>query len=109
MTKAYKQWHTMLPHLPRLSRYTLGVKIDNQFITICETLLIAGFTGSDQKRQLLKQASVKLDLLKWLLQTAWEMKVMSNGQYSQLAPLIVSAGKMIGGWIKDLEQRSPSR
>jgi hypothetical protein len=28
LTDAYKLWHGFLPHLPRLSRYTLCAKID---------------------------------------------------------------------------------
>ncbi len=96
----------MLPHLPRLSRYTLGVKIDSQFIEIAEILLVAGFAGREQKLPLLQKASVKLDVLKWLLQTAWELKVVSNVQYGQLARSIVSAGKMIGGWIKSLMEEN---
>jgi len=106
ISAAYKQWHQMLPHLPRLSRYTLGVKIDSQFIEIAEILLVAGFAGREQKLPLLQKASVKLDVLKWLLQTAWELKVVSNVQYGQLARSIVSAGKMIGGWIKSLMEEN---
>lgn len=104
ISKAYKQWHQMLPHIPRLSRYTLGVKIDTQFIEVAQTILIAGFASRQQKLPLLQNASIKMDVLKWLVQTAWELKAIDNKQYASLAPSLISSGKMIGGWIKTFLQ-----
>jgi len=100
---AYKLWHSFLPHLPRLSRYTLGVKIDGLFTEVAELILKAGYSPREQKFEVIKQVSIKFDLLKFFLQIAWEIKVLDNKKYAQLSGLLAEIGRMLGGWLKDLK------
>jgi len=48
-------------------------------------------------------ASVKLDLLKFFLQIAWEIKSLDNKKYILLSERLNEIGKMLGGWIKALK------
>lgn len=104
----YKVWHNYLIHLPRLSRYTLGAKIDKLFTELLELTLKAGYTPKTQKLIVVQNASAKLDLLKFFLKIAWELKVIDNKKYAQISQLVSEVGKMLGGWIRQLQKNSPN-
>ena len=105
--EAYKLWHNILPHLPRLTRYSLGEKINLLFIELAELILMASFTSKQQKTVIIEKASIKLDVLKFFLQTAWELKALDNKKFSALLTPLTEAGKMLGGWKKQLTKETP--
>lgn len=92
-----------MPHFPKDSRYTLGAKTDSLFLETIEYIIKAG--GSDKLEKLiaLKNASIKLDLLKFFLRLSWEIKSLDNKKYILLSEKINEIGKMLGGWIKALK------
>jgi hypothetical protein len=102
-TDAYKQWHSFLADLPRLSRYTLGAKIDSLFTDTIELILLAGYASKPQKVVLVQRASTKLDALKFFLQIAWEVKALDNKKYLRLSEPLNEVGRMLGGWRKQLQ------
>ena len=99
----YKLWHEFFPHFPRDSRQTLGQKIDNLFLEVIENVVKAGYSDKAEKEIFLKRASVKLDLLKFFLQVAWEIKSLDNKKYINLSEKLLEVGKMLGGWIKSIK------
>lgn len=101
---AYKLWHDYLQHFPRLSRYTLGGKIDALFLDTIELILLAGYSSKDQKFAIVNRAAMKLDATKFFLQTAWELKFFDNKKYTLLSEPLSEVGKMLGGWRKQLAQ-----
>lgn len=105
--EAYKLWHRYHGDFPRLSRYTLGQKIDSLFTDLIERILLAGYAVREQKQQTVAQASVKLDALKFFLQVAWELKYLDHKIYSTLSTPLFEIGKMIGGWQRDLKDKRP--
>ncbi len=98
MIEVYKVWHTYFLNFPRLSKFSLGAKIDDLFTDLIEQLLLAGYAGSDQKYTFIVRASTKLDLLKFFMQVAWEIKCLNHKQYAALSVSLNEIGKMIGGW-----------
>ncbi len=72
-----------------------------------ELVLIAIYSSKEQKTGLIHRASVKLDMLKYFLQLAWELKAIDNKQFSQLSPPLAEVGKMLGGWKKQLSTETP--
>lgn len=99
---AYKLWYGFLPHAPRLSRYTLGTKIDALFLETVELIVLASYASKDQKYPLIVRASGKLDLVKFFLQLAWELKMMDNKTYLAISSPVIEVGKMLGGWQRQL-------
>ena len=93
-------WHETLPSIPKHSRYSLGLKIDNLFLAVIEGILSAASSKSKDKYMSLHSASASLDLLKFFLQVAWEVKAISNKKFLVLSEQLVEIGKMLGGWIK---------
>ena len=106
-TEAYKLWHSQLPHIPRLTRYSLGEKINVLFIELSELIFTATFAPKEQKLVIVKKASLKLDLLKFFLQIAWELKAVGNKEFYKISVPLVEAGKMLGGWQKQLLKETP--
>ena len=107
ITDAYKLWHGYLPHLPKLVKYSLAEKINVLFADVIELILTAGFTERQYKPALIQKASIKLDTLKYFLQLAWELKALDNKQFAVISPPLVEAGKMLGGWLKQLAKKTP--
>ena len=108
LAAAYKAWHTQLQHIPRLSRYTLGAKIDALYCETLELTLLAGYSSRQTKLLVVERASTKLDALKFFLQTSWELRILDTKKYGQLTAPLVEVGKMLGGWRKQLQSITPS-
>jgi len=92
-----------LPHFPKTSRYTLGIKIDGLFIEITELFFTAAHLNKEQKLPFVQKAAVKLDLLKFFLQISWEIKTLDNRKYLAISTPLSEIGKMLGGWIKAIK------
>ena len=93
-------------HLPRLDRYSLGIKIDNLFTETMELIFFAGYSAKTQKLAVVYKASTKLNVLKFFLKILWEMKALDNKKYIQLSQPLSEIGKMLGGWIKQLQKET---
>ena len=104
MVEAYKSWHNFLPHFPRLSRYTLGTKIDTIFTELLELTLLAKYSDKNSKLLLINKAIAKLDCLKLFLQIAWEIKALDNKKFTHLSQPLIEIGRMLGGWRKQLQK-----
>ncbi len=92
----------MLATIPRLSRYTFGARIDDRFIKILELVTKAAYAPRDQKRILVVEANITLDVLNVFLKLAWEMKLLDNKKYLAISAPLAEVGKMFGGWKKQL-------
>ena len=99
----YKLWHKFLPHIPKTSRYTLGIKIDRLIIETTEFIFIASRSDREQKSPFLQKAANKLDVLKFFLQIAWEIKSLDNKKYIILSEHLNEIGRMLGGWSRQFK------
>lgn len=93
-------WHNFLPHLSRLSRYTMGVKIDNLFIELLEITFAAKYAKRENKLSFLEELSRKLDNIKFFITLLWEAKGLDAAKYGQLSQKLSSIGKMLGKWLQ---------
>ena len=108
LTAAYKLWHEFLPHFSKTSRYTLGEKIDALFLELTELAFLASYFYKIQKLPYVQKAVAKLDLLKFFLQISWEIKALDNKKFILLSEKINEIGKMLGGWLRQLNKENPS-
>jgi hypothetical protein len=99
---AYKAWQELLPHFPKTSRYTLGEKIDSLFVETAELAFTASYLKREQKLPYVQKAAAKIDLLKFFLQIAWEIKALDNKKYVILSERFDEIGRMLGGWLKQI-------
>jgi hypothetical protein len=94
----YKSWHEFTPNLPKSARYSLGIKIDSFFAEALESIFSASYAGKEEKLIYLRQASSKIDLLKFFLQVLWEIKDLDNKRYLLFSEKLQEIGRMLGGW-----------
>lgn len=107
LKECYLLWHSFLIHLPRLSRYTLGARVDNLFTDILEFALAAQYTKHDEKQAFLEKLSRKLDQLKFFITLLWEAKGLDAGKYGQISGKLSTVGRMLGKWLQSLSERPP--
>lgn len=105
---AYSEWFKLFNDFPKVYRFSLGTKIENYFLELLESIFTSLYLPQDQKIRRLAIAISKLDGVKFFLQLAWENKCMSNDQYALLSEYLQEVGKMLGGWKKGLEAKTPA-
>lgn len=103
VTEAYIAWHVAMRQIEKLSRYTLGTKIDTLFTDTLELILYAAYANRTQKFLAVQKASTKLDALKYFLQIAWQLKALDHKTYARISAPLEEIGKMLGGWLKHVE------
>lgn len=102
LKECYLLWHSFLKHLPRLTRYTLGVKIDNLFTELIVITLTAQYAKREEKSMVLIQLSQKLDHLKYFITILWETEALDNSKYAQLSQKLSSVGNQLGKWTQSI-------
>lgn len=90
--------------MPKLSRYSLGIKIDDIFTDIIQLALRASYAPRDEKIKLLQEMSYGIDSLKYFIKILWEIKAIDTNKYADLGNKISSIGKMTGGWLNTAKQ-----
>lgn len=80
----------------------LGQRLENTIVDILE--LLFSIPSSQTKITVLKQMSIKLDLLKVLLRLAKDTMSISTNKYMELQTILQEIGKMLGGWMKATKQ-----
>lgn len=104
----YVVWYVYYHTLPKIHRYSLGIKIDTLFIEIVEAISIACFLSPTEKHPWVKLAIRKTETLKILLMVLWETKSIDDKKYIALSVKLDEAGRMLGGWNGQLtKQNSP--
>ena len=106
---AYGLWQSYLPHFPKAHRFTLGAKLDEIFLNAIEYCFLASYSRHAEKLALLDRCIARVDLLKLLLQLAWEVKALDEGKYGDLAESLLGIGRMLGGWRRQTIQKLPEK
>ena len=103
--EGYLLWLSIVPHIAKNTRYTLGTRIENTFLDLLEKTYIAYFTSKETKTKTEKitECIQILDILKYFISVAWEGKVISNQQFETIANKLDEAGRRFGAWKKSLE------
>jgi hypothetical protein len=106
---SYLLWLDILPHLPKINRYTLGQRIDQTFLDLLTQTQTAYYAPVSERPAQLARCTLTLDNLKLFLTLAWEGKLLSHHQYELIATKLAEVGKMLGGWQRSLESKKLPR
>ena len=60
--------------------------------------------AGEQKLKELTYANSKLELIKLLVRTCFEVKAINDKQYIALESSLQETGKMLGGWMKSVNR-----
>jgi len=95
---AYIYWNTIIRHIPKIHRYSLGVKIDCIFSDLIEFVSMAQFSVQENRKEILTKAIAKNDCLKSMLYVLFELKGIEEKNFIELAQKIEEIGKILYGW-----------
>lgn len=108
--EAYQLWHGHLVHVKRMDRFTIGERIDGAFLEFLELVFRASFAADKfEKLSHISAAIAKCDIVKFLLQIAWEGKVINSKIYGALILNLDEVGRMLGGWKRTVKNKTPAR
>mgnify|MGYP001562791446 FL=1 len=65
-------------------------------------IVCAAFTPKTQKLPLLERVRVSLEILKHLVRTEYELRIIDEKTYLRIAELVIETSKMANNWIKYL-------
>ena len=88
---------------PKKIRFTFTTRIDNLTLEILEKIVEAQYTSD--KEELLKTINVNLEKLRVIFGICNELGYLENKGYEYASRLIDEAGRMTGGWLKEVLQR----
>lgn len=91
-----------------MHRHTLGGKIEHYFLELLEAIFISLYLTPARKIEQLIVAITKLDGVKFFFQLAWENKCIPQNKYIELSERLNEIGRMLGGWKKGLENKTPA-
>ncbi|MDP2789854.1 MAG: four helix bundle protein [bacterium] len=110
MKETYRHWYAFYHALPKLHRYSLGIKVDTIFVDTIEAVAWASFLPRDEKVPVVRLATRKVDTLKILLMVLWENKSLEDKKFIALSAELEEIGRMLGGWLGQLKkQNSPAK
>ena len=94
---------------PKVERLGIGQKIEQSFLDVLEFTFASVYLVAESKILMLSKTIAKLDNLKFFIQLAWESKLMSTDKYSVISGNLEEIGRMLGGWRKGLQQKTPAK
>ena len=97
----YKTFHEYRKLVPKQDRFTIFERSENIIIEVIECLLQAGkVSRSELKITMLEKASIRLNLLRFLIRLLKEVRSIDSKKYTILQEMIDEIGRMLGGWIR---------
>lgn len=106
--QAYTAWIGIAEQIPRIHRYGLRNKVECYFLEFLESVFVAIFSPLTEKTHFIGTATKKLSSVKFFLQLCWENKLIPNNKYARLAEQLDELGRILGGWKKGVEKKTPT-
>lgn len=88
---------------PKKARFTFADRINNLALDIVEDLIEAQYQRD--KLAILRKANLRLEKLRILMRISCDMHFISYKSYEFAVRSINEAGKMLGGWIKQVSRK----
>ena len=96
----YRQAHERVSRFPKVSRHTLGTRIEATVLDLIESLYLAHSKQGQSRALILNKADVTLRMLFMHLRLAHATRCLNDAGFAQLSESTVEIGKMLGGWLK---------
>lgn len=103
----YKLLYSYRTAIPKADRHNLWQRIENTCLELLELILAASQATKEAKPSLLQAASIKLNMLRFLIRLANDTRAIDNKKYLALQAVIDESGKMLGGWLRSTKPDPP--
>ena len=81
---------------PRAQRFVLGERIEVAALDVLDRLIEATYTR--ERQELLGQANLGLEKLRFLFRLAFDLKFIDLRRYEFACRALEEAGRLVGGW-----------
>ncbi len=102
--KLYLSLHETVIKIPKISRFSLGVRIETVALDLLEKLYEANSKYGNNRLAILELIDTKLKILQVLIKALYDIKAINDKKFLQLSESAIEIGRMLGGWIKDTKQ-----
>ncbi len=106
----FTEWYAVVGTLlervgrfPRNLRPTLGRRLLDRSLDVLDHIVRLRY--SRRRSELFGEANLSLEQVRILLRLAFERRLISAGQYAELAEAIDGCGRMLGGWRRSEKER----
>lgn len=91
--------------MAKLDRYTLGQQIFELFIKLLTLTTQAQYQTGQTKITSLRLMILELDTTKILIRLSRKLEILDERAYIRYEKELNDVGKMLGGWIRNLENK----
>ena len=102
--KLYATIYLVSNKLQKRDKLGIHLQIERLALDIMSGIVKAYFSPKNKKLSPLETTRVSLEILKHLVRTEYELKIIEEKAYIRIESLIVEISKMTNGWIKYLAQ-----
>ncbi len=95
-------------HFPRKHKYTLGTKLQNLSLDLCENIYQATYCRESRKETLHKLRA-SLHLMDFMLRLCHKVRLLSDGNFLKLSAELLELGRMTSSWIKKVGVTHPPK
>lgn len=103
----YKLFYGYAKYFSKKDRYTLGQRCDNLILDILELIFLALTANPNEKLNILKKISAKLNVLRIFVRLLKDIEVFDLKKYITLQKEINDIGVKLGSWIKGATKKEP--
>ncbi len=88
-----------LAQYPKIHRFTLGDRIMTVLLEILDGVIVARYDRAGREAAL-RRANLGLERLRYLVRLSRDLNCLSLKEYEHAARSLVSAGRHVGGWLR---------
>jgi hypothetical protein len=103
LLEAYVSWQDQTKHIPKMLRYSMGIRIDALFSELVELVSMGIFTGPDKKLPFINKANTRNDVLKFMLMALFELNGLKEEACNDLSYKMEEIGRQLYGWKMRIE------
>ncbi len=90
--------------LTKRDKLGIHTHIENITLEVMNNVISASFENKIDKLEKLKHVRTSLELLKHLIRTEYELKIINDKTYFRIEGVLIEISKMTNGWIKYITQ-----
>jgi four helix bundle protein len=108
-TRTYDLLLWLIPRVqqfPRTHRFGLGERIQRLALDFQDTLVAAGKSSGQQRRQHLQNADLQLAQLRVWMRLTRDLEILSIRRYEHVARSMNEVGRLLGAWLKQVNTSS---
>lgn len=104
--EAYVYWQNNIRHIPKIHRYSVGVRIDSLFAIIIEYISGAIYSPKERRELYILKAINRNDVLKFMLLTLLEIKGIEEDKFEILSLKMEEVGRILYGWKNQVSEQN---